>query len=107
MVINFVATLSNKLIDHDFVDHTMYLIECFPRFINMTNVPAETVVEFYQNGLMNVIGSCSFMLMNKTLEIIWNIQEKFNHEHYGITNSDLYNSTVLIPESHSANYYVF
>lgn len=85
----------------------MEYITCNPLYVNMSTVVSNSVKSFVVQGTVRVIGSCYFFVVGEVMEILWNIQPQFNHEHYGITNSEAYNSTVLIPESHSSNFYVW
>ena len=85
----------------------LYYISCHPRNIEVETIYPNTIRNFIVTGNDFVIGSCLFYVLNSTLEILCNIQPQFNHEHYGITHSQYYNSTVLISESHNAHYYLW
>ena len=81
-------------------------VRCNPPFINMPSIPARTSYQFFAYGISRVIGSCSFFILNETVELLWNIQTEWNSEFYGITNTDTFNTTVLIPSHAHAAYFL-
>lgn len=87
--------------------HALNMVRCTPSSISLGDVLPFDKEEFIAYGLKRIIGSCYYLVASELIEILWNIQEPFNSEFYGITNVDSFNTTVLIPETMSANYYFF
>ncbi len=96
-MITFHGKIINKL------NHIVKKITCLPN-VNITDIMPYTSVEFVAYGFNRIIGSCIFYVMNENIEILWNIQQKWNSEFYGISNVDAFNTSVYVPQSMNAVY---